>query len=87
MTIKINRADNQIEIFETSNYLISKSKEFHPMICKITVFENGHKIACRKRPFSFFYKKFIFKSKKVQEQLNEIIEAEKIKSEENKDER
>lgn len=78
MIIKIERADGQTELYESGNYLISKIKEFHPIICKVTVYGNGKKIKSVARPFNFIYKHFIFKSKNVQEQLKNLAEqAEK----------
>ena len=72
MIIKIERADGQTEIFESGNYIISRVKDFHPMICSVSIYDNGVKIKTVKRHFKFFYKHFIFKSKKVQEQLKNI---------------
>lgn len=76
MTIKIERADGEIEIFNSDNYRIGKSKDFHPLICTVSVYDNGVKIKTMKRPFKFFYKHFTFKSKKVQEQLKKLEEQE-----------
>lgn len=74
MIIKIERADGETEIFNTDNYRISKSKDFHPLICTVSVYDNGVKIKTVKRPFKFFYKHFTFKSSKVQEQLKKLEE-------------
>ena len=41
MTIITELADGRTEVFESSNYVISKPKDFHPLICKVSVFENG----------------------------------------------
>lgn len=79
MIVKIERADGEIEIFNTDNYRISKSKEFHPLICKVSVYDNGKKIKVVKRPFKFIYKYFIFKSKTVQDKLKEIFEQNQEK--------
>ena len=72
MIVEIERADGEIEIFNTDNYRISKPKDFHPLICKVSVYDNGVKIKTVKRPFKFFYKHFTFKSAKVQERLKEL---------------
>lgn len=77
MIIKIERADGQIEIYESGNYLITKIKDFHPIICKVTVYAEGKKIKNVKRPFCFIYKHFIFKSKKVQEHLKNLANQAK----------
>lgn len=74
MIVKIERADGEIEIFNTDNYRISKPKDFHPLICTVSVYDNGIKIKSVKRPFKFFYKHFTFKSAKVQEQLQKLTE-------------
>lgn len=76
MIVKTELADGTSEVFETSNYKISKVKDFHPLICKVTVYSNnGLKIKSAKRFFSFFYKRFTFKSEKVQKVLAEINQA------------
>lgn len=77
MIVKIERADGETEIFNTDNYRISKSKDFHPLICTVSVYDNGVKIKTVKRPFKFFYKYFTFKSSKVQEQLKKLEEQAK----------
>lgn len=77
MIVKINNAYGGVELFETPNYLISEIKEFHPLICKITVYDNGKKIVSRKRPFSFIHKHFTFKTEKVQNELKKIQESQK----------
>ena len=73
----------ELEYFYTSPHksdrdmaaaLITKIKDFHPIICKITVYGDGKKIKSVARPFNFIYKHFIFKSKKVQEQLKNLAQ-------------
>ena len=81
MVIEINMADGTTDLFETGNYKISKVKDFHPMICKVTVYSNGKKIKTIHRPFSFIYKRFIFKSNKVQAELKQIQEAQNQQAE------
>ena len=71
-------ADGRTEVFETSNYVISKPKHFHPLICRVSVFENGFKIKSVSRPFKFIYKHFIFKSEKVQTILKNIEEQRRL---------
>ena len=44
MTIITELADGRAEIFETSNYVISKTKDFHPLLCKVSIYDNGKKI-------------------------------------------
>ena len=81
MIVKIERADGQTEIFESGSYLISKSKDFHPIICKVTVYAEGKRIKVVKRPFGFIYKHFIFKSKQVQEELKNLAQQAEKKNE------
>lgn len=86
MIVKMILADGTLEMFETGNYKISKVKDFHPLICKVTVFSNnGKKIKSVKRPFVFFYKHFTFKSEKVQKELADLsknpIQAENVTNE------
>lgn len=76
MVIVLKMADGTMDVFETGNYKISKVKDFHPMICKVTVYSNGKRIKTVSRPFSFIYKNFTFKSNKVQEKLKQIQEIE-----------
>ena len=71
-------ADGRTEVFESSNYVISKPRDFHPLICKVSVFENGFKIKSVSRPFKFIYKHFIFKSEKVQTVLKNIEEQKQL---------
>ena len=74
MIIEVERADGETEVFNANNYRISKPKDFHPLICTVSVYDNGVKIKTVKRPFKFFYKHFTFKSEKVQEQLRKLEE-------------
>lgn len=74
MIVKIELANDTTEIFETNNYVISRPKDFHPMICKVSVYDSGEKIKSVSRPFKFIYKHFIFKSEKVQDILRNIEE-------------
>ena len=78
MTIITELAELRTEVFETSNYVISKPKDFHPLICKVSVFENGFKIKSVSRPFKFIYKHFIFKSEKVQTILKNLEEQKQL---------
>lgn len=72
MTVVLDLANSQTEIFETEKYVISKAKDFHPLICGVTVFDNGRRIARRKRLCIWWYKKFTFKSESVQIKLKEL---------------
>ena len=72
MTVVLDLANGQTEIFETEKYVISKARDFHPLICGVTVYDNGRRIARKKRPFSWWYKKFTFKSEYVQNKLKEL---------------
>ena len=62
MVVKTELANGNFEVFETSNYVISKTKDFHPLLCKVSIYDNGKKIKSVSRPFKFFYKHFTFKS-------------------------
>lgn len=72
MVVKTELANGNFEVFETSNYVISKTKDFHPLLCKVSIYDNGKKIKSVSRPFKFIYKHFIFKSEKVQKLLVEL---------------
>lgn len=74
MTIVLDLANGNTESFTTENYVISRQKDFHPLICGVTVYDNGRRIARKKRPFSWWYKKVTFNSFKVQEKLKELQE-------------
>lgn len=78
MTVVLELANGNTEIFKTENYIIGKIEDFHPMICKISIYDNGRKLKSVSRPFKFWYKHFTFKSEKVQYQLKEL-EKEKEK--------
>lgn len=72
MTVIVDLANGQTETFITEKYVISKAKDFHPLICEVKVFDNGRRIARKKRPFSWWYKMAAFNSFKVQEKLKEL---------------
>ena len=72
MTVVLDLANGQTETFETEKYVISKAKDFHPLICRVTVYDNGRRIARKKRPLSWWYKKVTFKSEYVQNKLKEL---------------
>ena len=48
MTIRLELANGNCEIFESDNYTISKLNDMHPMICKVDVFSNGKKSKLKK---------------------------------------
>lgn len=78
MIVKVYRADNKVEVFSTENYVISETKDFHPIICSVEVFsDTGKKLISKKRKFPLFYKKVTFKTEKVQKLLQQIEEAAK----------
>lgn len=72
MTVIVDLANSQTKTFITEKYVISKVKDFHPLICGVTVYDNGIRIARKKRPFSWWYKRVTFNSFKVQEKLKEL---------------
>lgn len=72
MTVIIELANGQTETFQAEKYVISKTKDFHPLICKVEIFDNGKRIAKKKRPFSLWYKLVTFKSYKVQAELQKL---------------
>lgn len=78
MVVKTELANGNFEVFETSNYVISKPKDFHPLLCKISIYDNGRKIKSVSRPFKFIYKHFIFKSEKVQTILKNLEEQRRL---------
>lgn len=78
MTVVTELANGRTEVFETSNYVISKPKDFHPLLCKVSIYDNGKKIKSVSRPFKFIYKHFIFKSEKVQTVLKNIEEQKQL---------
>ena len=78
MVVKTELANGNFEVFETSNYVISKTKDFHPLLCKVSIYDNGKKIKSVSRPFKFIYKHFIFKSEKVQTILKNIEEQKQL---------
>lgn len=78
MTIVTKLANGNTEIFETPNYIVSKSKDFHPALLSVSVFQGNKKIFKKSRPFKFFYKHFIFKSDKVQTLLKNLEEQKAL---------
>ena len=45
MTVMLELANGNTEIFKTENYIIGKVKDFHPMICKISIYDNGKNLS------------------------------------------
>lgn len=78
MVVKTELANGNFEVFESSNYVISKMKDFHPLLCKVSIYDNGKKIKSVSRPFKFIYKHFIFKSEKVQTVLKNLEEQRQL---------
>ena len=73
MLVKLDRADNKTEYFETNNYMIGDKTEFHPIICKITIYsDNGKKLKTFKRKHWLYYKLFQFNTPKVQDELKRL---------------
>ena len=81
MTVKVYLVDDTAEVFETNNYKVSKIKDFHPVICGVAIYDNGTKIFHKQRRFVWFYKNFTFKSKKIQNLLKSLAEAEQKSAE------
>lgn len=62
MTVIIDRADGNREIFQTAQFMISQPKDMNPIICAIKVkLDNGKTVARWRRPFSAIYKKYVWK--------------------------
>lgn len=78
MVVKTELVNGNFEVFESSNYVISKMKDFHPLLCKVSIYDNGKKIKSVSRPFKFIYKHFIFKSEKVQTVLKNLEEQRQL---------
>ena len=78
MVVKTELVNGNFEVFESSNYVIIKMKDFHPLLCKVSIYDNGKKIKSVSRPFKFIYKHFIFKSEKVQTVLKNLEEQRQL---------
>lgn len=83
MTVVLELANNNCEVFESENYVLSEIKKFHPLICKVSIYSHGKKIKTRKRFNIWFYKTFIFKSKKIQDKLKQLNEVKNGNESEN----
>ena len=83
MTIRLELANGNYEIFETDNYIVSRVNDMHPMICKVDVFSNGRKIKTKKRFNIQWYKLITFKSRKVQDKLKKLNEVKLNESKDN----
>lgn len=81
MIVKAELADGTTDIFQTDNYKISTLKDFHPMLCSVEIYSGTKRIKKISRRFKFFYKHFIFKSRKVQNKLAEIQQQATAKQE------
>ena len=83
MTVVVSTVYGRMDIFETNEYIIGRAKEFHPEIVRVEVHSNGMPVASRSRPFPFIYKHFIFKTKKVQDEIRMMKEAMNAPKDEN----
>lgn len=81
MIVKAELADGTTDIFQTDIYKISTLKDFHPMLCSVEIYSGTKRIKKISRRFKFFYKHFIFKSRKVQNKLAEIQQQATAKQE------
>lgn len=71
MTVKVELANDGVEFVETNQYNIGD--KLHPMVVRITVYNNqGKKIATKKRPFISYYKKVTFKTAAVQDEIKRL---------------
>ena len=76
MIVKVKRADGYTEVHTTDHYTLSTKRELHPIILSAEVYTDaGVKVAVVKRPFAFFYRRFVFKTEMVQEQNTETEEV------------
>lgn len=76
MTVKILTIENNIECFKSEKIVVSSIKDMNPLILSVWVY-SGDKLICRrKRHFTWLYKHFTFKSKKVQDVLKQMEEGE-----------
>lgn len=75
MTVKVLTVENNVECFETGKFVVSPVKDMNPLILSVWVY-SGNKLICRrKRHFTWLYKHFTFKSKKVQDVLKQMEEV------------
>ena len=72
MTVVLDLANGNTETFATENYVISRTKDFRPMICRVTVFDNGRRIARRKRFCIWWYKKIHIQKRICSKQTERI---------------
>lgn len=68
MTVKLELVNGNVEIFETQNFVCAPVKIMNPDILKCEVFENGKRLCKRERRFKAFYKKFVYKPTKTEEE-------------------
>lgn len=68
MTVIIDRADGNREIFQTAQFIVSQAKDMNPIICAIKVkLDNGKTVARWRRPFSRIYKKYVWKPEAMEQ--------------------
>ena len=70
MIAKVELANGNVEFAEVNQYAIGT--ELHPAVIRITVYDKGKKICSKTRKHSFIYKHFTFKTKEVQDQIEEF---------------
>lgn len=71
ITVKLKTIHKTTEVFETEKYIMCCTKEMHPDILSVDIYENGKKICHLKRYFQWFYKKFLYKPLPKNENENE----------------
>ena len=77
MTVKVLDIDGNIECFESNGYRLGSIKEMHPRILEVRLFAGGKLIVKKARFCKLVYKYILFKTKKVQDRLKKIEEANK----------
>lgn len=77
MTVKVLDIDGNIECFESNGYRLGSIKEMHPRILEVRLFAGGKQIVRKSRFCRLVYKYILFKTKKVQDKLKAIEEANK----------
>ena len=71
ITVRLKTIHKTTEVFTTEKYIVCCTKEMHPDILCVDVYENGKKICHLKRHFQWFYKKFLYKPLPNNENENE----------------
>jgi hypothetical protein len=78
ITVKVKLIDGNIDIFTTDKYMVAPIRQMHPAILDVKVYADRKLLIHKRRPFQWFYKKFLYKPERVElKQVDTEVEHQK----------